>query len=187
MASPEFPKRQIDWQSIREAYVKRPTRPTFDEMAEEFAIARSTISSASSDEGWPLLRAQYLDAQLQASGAKEIILNALSCAKAIVDAASTFGLVMFQNLSEVVNDQKLAGLAASTRAETLNTCSFAAANTARAMRELGVVGFAKGLAMEGKEANGRWNPEMLQQINVTVQNLTGHKPPPEDIPPCVPA
>lgn len=179
-----IPKRKIDWQPIREAFVKRPARPTYDELADEFQVARSTITSASSDEGWPILRAQYLETALTNSGAKEIIINALSCAKAIVDAAATFGLVMFQSLGEVVNDPKFAGNAPSTRAEVLNTCSFAAANTARAMRELGVVGFAKALNQGGKEANGQWNPEMLNQINVVVQNL---QTPPKAETPVAPA
>lgn len=172
MANPDLPRRVIDWQSIRDFYIKTPQRPTFDEMADKFAVARSSISNASSDEGWPIIRANYLDAQIQASGAREIILSALSCAKAIVDAGTNFGLVMLQELTAVVQDGALATRAASTRADVLNTCSFAAANTARAMKDLGVVGFAKALSDEGKGGNGQWNPQMLQQINLTVQNLT---------------
>lgn len=171
MALPQSAKRQIDWIPIREAFIKRPAKPTYDELSEEFGINYSTIANTCADEGWPVLRAQFLDAQLQSSGAKEIILNALSCAKAIVDSASTFGLVMFQQLTGIIQDQKLAGLAPSTRAEVLNTASFAAANTSRAMKELGVVGFAKALNDSGREGNHQWNPEMLTQINLTVQNM----------------
>ena len=61
----------------------------------------------------------------------------------------------------------------NTRANTLNTVSFAMGNVARALKEVGVVGIPKALKESAgvDSGNGRWNPQMLQALNVTVQNI----------------
>lgn len=173
MISSVIPKRAIDWQPIRDAFIQRPERPTIDELATEFGISRSTLSNASSDEGWPVLRAQFMDAQLEKAGASEILMKAIRGAKANVDRGATFGLMALDGLCDILSHPKMAAYSPSTRAEVTNTCTFAFVNIARGLRELGVVGISKTLDEAGKERNGQWDPKLLQQINVTVQNLTG--------------
>ncbi len=149
--------REFEWPKIRDAFINRPTRLTYEEI---------------SDEGWPVLRANRVTTALEAVNAGEQILTALKSSRAIVSAGENVGIIALQKitqlLEDVLNDK---AQAVSTRANNLNTISFAISNVAKAMKDLGIVGFAKGLQDEGAP-NGKWKPELLQQINVTVQNLT---------------
>jgi len=157
---------------MRDAFVTRESRPTYDELAMEFNAPVTTVRAAALDEGWPMLRANKVNAALEAVNAGEQILTALKSSRAIVSAGENVGIIALQKitqlLEDVINDKDKA---VSTRANNLNTISFAISNVAKAMKDLGIVGFAKGLQDEGAP-NGKWRPELLQQINVTVQNLT---------------
>lgn len=165
-------KREWNWQEIRDAFVTRNVRPTYDELSTEFHVPQGTIARAAQDEAWPVLRANRVNAALEAVNAGEQILTALKSSRAIVSAGENVGIIALQKitqlLEDVLNDK---AQAVSTRANNLNTISFAISNVAKAMKDLGIVGFAKGLQDEGAP-NGKWKPELLQQINVTVQNLT---------------
>ena len=164
--------REYEWPKIRDAFINRPTRLTYEELSDEFNVPIATVRRASADEGWPILRANKTSAALEAINAGEQILTALKSSRAIVSAGENVGIIALQKitqlLEDVINDKDKA---VSTRANNLNTISFAISNVAKAMKDLGIVGFAKGLQDEGAP-NGKWRPELLQQINVTVQNLT---------------
>jgi len=178
MVAEETPKRQrgikrdFKWEEAREAFVSRGVKPSYDEISTEFSIPLSTVRLAAMDEGWPMLRANKVNAALEAVNAGEQILTALKSSRAIVSAGENVGIIALQKitqlLEDVINDKDKA---VSTRANNLNTISFAISNVAKAMKDLGIVGFAKGLQDEGAP-NGKWRPELLNQINITVQNLT---------------
>lgn len=58
----------------------------------------------------------------------------------------------------------------ATRAQILNTCSFAINNLANACKTVGIVGLAKELKDAANTREGGWSPALQQQINVTIQN-----------------
>lgn len=164
------PSRQVDWQPLRDAFTKRSPRPTYQELSDEFTVPLSTIAVCAGEEAWTSLRAQYLEARLKEADAAGVLLEAIKIDRSLIRAVSDLALVALTRVKheiERICDEK----AVSTNMEALNTAGFAAANFTRALKDCGVIGLPKGMA-EGKEANGKWNPEMLQQINVTVQNLT---------------
>lgn len=171
LGNPNLQKRAIDWQSIREAFVKRPERPTYEMLAEEFAINRGTIANAASDEGWPILRAQYVEGQLEKADAGQIIVKALSTDRALSQKGATFGMRALDSLLETLDHPKMKDYAPSTKSEITNTCTFAFVNVAKGLREMGITGISKTLDQAGKESNGQWNPQLLQQINVNVGEI----------------
>ncbi len=164
------PQRGVEWQPLRDAFVQRSPRPTYAELSAEFNVPLSTVGQCANEEAWASMRAQHLEAQLRAADASTVLLEAIKIDRTLIRTLADLALVALQKLKhevERLTDEK----APSTNVEVLNTCSFAAANFTRALKDVGIVGLPKGMTAEGKEANGRWNPEMLQQINVTVQNL----------------
>lgn len=165
------PTRLVNWQPLRDAFVQRSPRPTYQELSEEFNVPFGSIGVCANEEAWTSLRAQYLESRLKEADAAGVLLEAIKIDRTLIRAVSDLALVALSRLKheiERLTDEK----APSTNVEVLNTCSFAAANFTRALKDTGVIGLPKGMSAEGKELNGRWNPEMLQQINVTVQNLT---------------
>lgn len=166
-----MPKRAVDWPAIREAFVKRPERPTYETLAEEFQVLRGTIANASSDEGWPILRAQYIDNQLEKADAGQIIVRALAVDRALSQKGATFGMAAMDSLMETLNHPKMKDYAPSTKSEITNSCTFAFVNVAKGLREMGITGISKTLDQAGKESNGQWNPQLLQQINVNVGEI----------------
>jgi hypothetical protein len=165
------PQRSVDWQPLRDAFVQRSPRPSYSELSAEFNVPITTISICASEEAWTSLRAQFLETRLREADASAVLLEAIKIDRTLIRTVSDLALVALNRLKheiERLTDEK----APSTNVEVLNTCSFAAANFTRALKDTGVIGLPKGMSAEGKELNGRWNPEMLQQINVTVQNLT---------------
>lgn len=160
------------WNEVRDAFVKRELRPTNGELAAEFAVPESTLSRIAVDQGWPMLRAKEIEARLEAAGAGEVLLQALKSSRAIVTAGEGFALLYLQRLTELLGTIDMTR-ALATNASTLNTLSFAFGNVAKGAKDLGIVGFAKSLNDEGKMGNGQWDPKLLQQINITVKNLTG--------------
>lgn len=165
------PQRGVEWQPLRDAFVQRSPRPTYAELSTEFSVPISTIGQCASEEAWTSMRAQYLETKLKEADASAVLLEAIKIDRTLIRAISDLALVALNRVKheiERLTDDK----ATSTNVEVLNTASFCATNFARALKDCGVIGLPKGMAADGKEANGRWNPEMLQQINVTVQNLT---------------
>ncbi len=163
--------RTIDWEPLREAYIERPQRPTYVELEEEFGVKNNTIARCASEEGWPMLRASFLERKVKESDASAIILAAVQVDRGLVRSVANFALVTIARCTtavELVDESK----AAATKLDAYNTATFAVKNICDSLRSVGIVGLPKGMADNGKEDNGRWNPQMLQQINLTVQNLT---------------
>ncbi len=155
---------------MREAFVERPQQPEFEEISAEFKVNESTVRKYATQEGWAALRCANLDRKLAESDAKTTILAVVRGDHVVSKKYLNLAIVTLDKLTltvERLSDEK----SPSTNAQTMNTCMFAAANLAKALHEVGVVGISKTLNDEGKEANGRWDPKFLNQINVTVQNL----------------
>lgn len=183
-----IPKRPNDYTLVREAFISRPGKVSFADLAEEFAIPSHAIAQCAADESWALLRTRRTAALIERSGAHEMLLAAAATQKAITDKFSSISLSTVEALEsclQELNTTDAGGnykLAASTRTSILNTMSFALGNLARALKESGVVGLPRALmdqieekipkGVEGKEQLSR----ALQQINLTVNLAREGKP-----------
>jgi hypothetical protein len=168
----------VNWAAAREAFIARPERPKLADLAAEFGTDPVRLGRVCSDEGWPALRAARLDAALRSSDAVKALLDAARTESTVQRAVSNLALEIVQQLHEVTADAgKATGKAENTRANTLNTVTFALRNLTGALKEVGLVGLPRGLKQAGMaDDQGRWNPAMLQALNVTVQNIVGQQP-----------
>lgn len=155
-------------ENLRKSFVDADEKPAMSELAEKFGIPISTIYRRASEEQWNEQRAARLERLNTECDAKEIIVRAASRTDSTLMRAFTDTvLVGLQRLTAAIQripeDQ-----ASSTQIETINSSSFAFKNFADGCRSLGIGSFAKELGKLGKEDNGRWDPKMLQQINIQV-------------------
>lgn len=164
-------ERKFDWAPLRQAFIERSPRPTYTELGEEFGITTSAVGKCSNEENWPALREAALERKLQKCDAQSVLLEAVQVDRTFIRKFANLGFVTLDKLTSTVESIQDAR-AAQTKAQALHTCMFAAFNLAKSLHEAGIIGVSKTLDMAGKEDNGRWNPGLLQQINVTVQNLT---------------
>ena len=172
MRSTVIPARGFDWVPLRQAFITRPERATYAELSGEFRIPEERLKRAAADEGWAMLRAAHLEAQLKQGDAAVALLRAAKMDSAIMASFTNLALETVRKLQEIV-DQVESKKSVNTRANTLNTVTFAMGNIARALKEVGVVGIPKALKESAgvDSGNGRWNPAMLQSLNITVANL----------------
>lgn len=163
-----------DWPAIRKAFIERPERPLLPDLSVEFGVSEARIQRACADEGWPALRAARLDTALRNSDAVKTLLDAARTEGTVQRAVSNLALELVQQLHEVaVEAGNAKGKAENTRANTLNTVTFALRNLTGALKDVGLVGLPRALKSQPGMADeqGRWNPAMLQALNVTVQNI----------------
>ena len=167
-----IPARAFDWVSLRQAFITRPERSAYADLGKEFNISEDRIKRAACDEGWATLRAAYLEQQLKQGDAAVALLRAAKMDSAVMNQFTNLALESISKLQEIVA-QVDSKKSVNTRANTLNTVSFAMANIARSLKEVGVVGIPKALKDSAgvDSGNGRWNPAMLSALNVTVQNI----------------
>lgn len=169
-------KKVIDWQPIREAYCRRSPKPTYTELSKEFNVSLSRTSEVSAEELWDDLRAGYAERRLKESGATELVMKAIEGEGFILHGArevATKVLAGLRVILEELSDAEKAPKSLGSRADIINTVTFALANLAKFLEALGLVGMHKELRKlkhEGK-ADGSWENGVMQQINVTVQNL----------------
>jgi hypothetical protein len=168
----------VDWAAAREAFIGRPERPKLADLATEYGTDPVRLGRVCSDEGWPALRAARLDAALRSSDAVKALLDAARTESTVQRAVSNLALEIVQQLHELTAEAGNAkDKAENTRANTLNTVTFALRNLTGALKEVGLVGLPRGLKQAGMaDEQGRWNPAMLQALNVTVQNIVGQQP-----------
>ncbi len=157
-------------ETLRENFVTRAEKPTYAELAEEFNAPVGSVCRLASEEGWVSLRAAHLEAKAKECDAMSIVLQAVKIDKTIIASFGDTILTAIRRVNMAI-DSIPEDRAASTQLECLNTASFALKNLSETAKNVGIVGVSRLFGENGKEANGRWNPEMLQQINVTVQNL----------------
>jgi hypothetical protein len=186
--------RSVDWVALRRAFIERPERPMLADLSTEFGVSTDRIQRASMDEGWSTLRAAHLGERLKQADAALAVLNAAKADGAVTSAITNAALEVIREVNAVVADVSKRKQAENTRANTLNTCGFVLSNLANALARVGVVGLPKALKESAgvDNGNGRWNPQMLQALNVTVQNIVAAAPaaapaPPPDAIPEAPA
>ena len=165
--------REFNWVGLRRAYIERPERATYAELGREFNISEDRVKRAAADEGWSVLRAGHLEAQLRSGDAAVALLRAAKADSAITHAVTNLALEVIQQLHEVVARAATASKSENTTGNTLNTVTFALKNLTGALKEVGVLGVPKVLRDSAgvDSGNGRWNPAMLQSLNITVANL----------------
>jgi hypothetical protein len=165
----------VDWVRVREAFINRPERPSLDELSTEFGVSVGRLNRAMQDEGWSALRAARLDSALRSSDAVKALLDAARTEGTVQRAMSNLALEVIGQLHELSTAAKASRKAENTQANTLNTVTFAMRNLAGALKDVGLVGLPR--ALKGQvgmaDEQGRWNPAMLQALNVTVQNIVG--------------
>ena len=184
----------VDWVALRRAFIERPERPLVADLSTEFGVSVERIQRAAQDEGWSTLRAAHLGERLKEADAALAVLNAAKADGAVTSAITNAALEVIREVNAVVADVSKRKQAENTRANTLNTCGFVLNNLANALARVGVVGLPKALKESAgvDNGNGRWNPQMLQALNVTVQNIMAAAPavapaPPPDAIPEAPA
>lgn len=168
---------------MRRAFVERPERPLYDELAKEFGVAPERITRAARDDGWSTMRAAFMEERLKQADAAMVLVNAAKREGAVTHAFTSAALEVCAQVHTVVQDLSKKKMAEATRANTLNSCAFTLSNLANALARVGVVGLPKALKDSAgvDSGNGRWNPAMLQALNVTVQNIMGpQRPVPPD-------
>lgn len=163
-----FGSKGYDWEKGRKLFIESAVRPTYEEVAKEVGCAVGSVSRLSAEEGWPALRAQHFEQALAKADASAVILEAIKADRTIVTGITSFAITMVASLSRCVESIKEEN-SASTKAQALNTASFAMKNLAEALKAVGIVGIAKKLGEDGSGNGGRWDPKILNQINLTVQ------------------
>lgn len=169
----------VDWVALRRAFVERPERPLYDELAKEFGVSPERIQRAARDDGWSTMRATFAEDRLKQADAAMVLVNAAKREGAVTHAFTSAALEVCAQVHTVVQDLSKKKMAEATRANTLNSCAFTLSNLANALARVGVVGLPKALKDSAgvDSGNGRWNPAMLQALNVTVQNIMGPQAP----------
>ncbi len=113
---------------------------------------------------------------MKESGAATLVLKALEGEGVILSGAreiTTRVLIGLRVILEELSDADKAPKSLGSRADILNTVTFALANLAKFMESVGLVGMHKELRKLKHEGSvdGSWQSGVMQQINVTVQNL----------------
>ena len=152
---------------LREHFITATDRPTYEQLSEEFGVGASSIKNWAADESWVALRIAHQEKQCQQSDALGVVLKASVIDRRAIESCSDAVLRGFQAISRIY-DQINFDRAATTNSTVVNTLTFATKNLSEACWRVGIIGLPKGLADAGKSDNGRWNPELLQQINITV-------------------
>jgi hypothetical protein len=161
----------VDWIAVRRAFTERPERPVMTELANEFGLSVDRAQRACNDEGWPALRAAYMQTKLQQADAGAAIVAAAKVDGAVIAKFTNVALETLGRIEAALQQADARKLAPNTRMNMYNTATFAVNNLANAMHRVGVIGLPKSLkdAAGVDSGNGRWNPQMLQALNQTVQ------------------
>ena len=175
MGNPNFIARAFDWVSVRRDFIEADERPTWGELAAKYKCAEDRLRRAAQEEGWATLRVAHLENQLKNGDAAMALLRAAKMDTAVVSAVTNVSLNVIQKLEEIIA-QLESKKSVNTRANTLNTVTFALGNVTKALKEVGVVGIPKALKQAGMEgSNGQWSASMVSALNVTVQNIVGQQ------------
>lgn len=171
-----FAARDFDWESARDFYASASPQATYAEIGERFGIPAGTVGRAASEEDWPNLRKKRQELAVKESGALEMLAEAAKQTHAAAGMAGEVALMIFSGLMSAI--QKLEGEDRKPIyiVNVLQTASFCLLNTANACKAIGVVGLPKELANYGRDnggvdGHGKWDRQLLVQINSTVQGM----------------
>lgn len=170
--SPPPPLTMEQRENLRRMFCESDERPSFAELSEKTGIGIRTIHHRASVDGWLEQRAAHMDRKHLAARAEGLVAEAASRVnQPLIDNFASAALALLERVTlemlRLTDETK-----PSSNVQVLSSASFVLLNTANACKALGLVGLPKALADVGKEANGRWNPQMLSQLNVTIQNMT---------------
>src|SRR5262245_49985290 len=154
---------------LRDSFVEAEERPEFKTLAERFNMPLRTVYRRASEEKWIELRTARIQAKEATANATSLVELASKRTDAkLMQGFSDILLSMLEKLVQLVAEVGDSTNAVSTRAQTLNTISFSVLNLANSSKAVGLVSFERNLAALGKEANGKWNPETLRELNLTI-------------------
>ena len=159
-----------DWTPIREAFVKRTEKPSFDELSLEFSLPPATIKSTCYAQSWPILRANFVRSEMAVADIGEKLLAILSDEKIVTERFKNAVLVGVEKITLGL-DGADAIKSDSRKASLIQTYTFALLNLSAAVKNLGVVGSPKQLRelADGAESGEGWRKGVL----VTINNLVG--------------
>ena len=164
------PRDKAELENVRKAFIERSQRPTYNELAGEFGIPHSTIGKYAAQESWIALRAERLEKKVVASDALATIDEAIRVDKTLTRGFSDGVILVLEKVKEAINsvaDER----APQTKLQAYNTASFTLLNLSNTCKNIGLVALGKKLDDAGKEDNGRWNPQLLNNINLTINGL----------------
>ena len=154
-------------QRAKQAFIEREEKPTYQSLSDEFDVPLSTIGRASVDENWVSLRAADIERKALENKATQIVLSAANTVnQPIMNAAQNAVLLALQKIALIfsdIDDER----APSTRAQTVNTLSFAFKNICDGCKSMGIGSLPKKFA-ELSEGGAGWSTGLMQQINVHV-------------------
>ena len=164
------PRDKAELENVRKAFIERAQRPTYNELAGEFGIPHSTIGKYAAQESWIALRAERLEKKLVASDALATIDEAIRVDSTLTRSFSDGVILVLEKVKETINGVD-EDRAPQTKLQAYNTASFTLLNLSNTCKNLGLVALGKKLDDAGKEQNGRWNPQLLNNINLTINGL----------------
>lgn len=170
------------WDEALEFYLSSSPCATYVSVAERFEIPVGTLGRAASEEDWPALRKKRQELALLESNAMQMLTEAAQKGTAVPGMAGEVAMVIFAGLLTHLGQMEKATCKPSYAVQVYQNASFCLLNTANACKSLGIVGLPKELAELGKshggvDGHGKWDKQLLQQINVTVQGLTAQAQP----------
>jgi hypothetical protein len=167
-----LPRDASEVEKLRNAFISRPVRPTYAELSSEFDVPLSTIGTWSSQEGWIAMRSAHWERKSLEGDALALVHEAATRVnRPVIVALTNAILLIVQEVTACAQSVDPAvQKSPTTRAQILNTCSFAINNIASACKSIGIVGLQKELKELGATREGGWTPALQQQINLTIQN-----------------
>lgn len=169
----------VNWEVIREAFINRVPTPTLTELSREFGVSVSAVSRCASSEMWSEARLKRFEDKLKEAGASELILKAIQGEGSLVQACRETSAKAIRCADLIIERLEAdTETKPSTQASTLNNVCFALSNLSNLIKSVGLVGMPGDIRNGRRNADGSTDPQtwekgMLQQINVTVQNLQG--------------
>lgn len=167
--------RIVNWPEIRKAYIDEPERPSFEELSDRFQLPVERIRRASSDEGWPLLRARRLESAIAQADTARALLALTEGDRTLRDTVRSTAITAVQLVQESLDE--LRGQKSSTKLRGLSTASFALTNVCNALKAVGIavaVRGGKGSGEDGEAPGEAWVRGLAQQINLAV-TVNGQK------------
>jgi hypothetical protein len=134
-------------------------------LAAEFLVPAGRLQVRSSEEGWPLLRAQYFESQLIKSDAAQIIVEAVKADRVVSEAIRSVVLVLLKgSIADIQLIEDDAEMKPARRIELRNTVSFMVLNLGNALKSIGLTGMPKEIADRMKADGTDWRKGVAIQV-----------------------
>lgn len=164
----------------KKAFIEREIQPTQPALAKEFETSQSNISYWCATQNWVGLRSTFQENKRTAAAIVEQAAARVN--QPLIDAISGALLQLVHAIGRTISDIDHDKQAASTRAQTCNTCSFALKNIGDTCKSIGIVGMPKALKDTATESGG-WTAGLTQQINIMLGKESSEKSSPAPVQP----